>query len=98
VVATARVSRRGYPDPTAWDRGNPHYDPKSTPDRPVWYMVDITLEHILPRPVTLSELRTVAGLQNLPLLRRGNRLSIQPVQPSEFEMILSVSKSPAPSA
>jgi len=57
VVATARVVRAGYPDPTQFDRRSPGWDSKATSDRPLWYAVDIRLDRPLARPVTLAELR-----------------------------------------
>ena len=87
VMGTARVVTSGYPDFTALDPDTPHFDPKATQDRPIWYMVDIRLEQAFPRPVTLPELRRTAGLEGMELLRKGSRLSIQPVSPEEFEII-----------
>ncbi|MCG6895187.1 MAG: EVE domain-containing protein [Desulfobacteraceae bacterium] len=90
VVGTAHVCRAGYPDFTAWDPDSDHYDPKSTPEKPVWFMVDVRLERIFPRPVPLSELRRTKGLEKMILLRRGVRLSVQPVSASEFRIIANL--------
>jgi predicted RNA-binding protein with PUA-like domain len=87
VMGVARVIRSGYPDFTAWYPDSPHFDPKSSPDKPIWYMVDIRLEYELHRPVPLPELRQTPGLENMELLRKGSRLSIQPVRPEEFEIV-----------
>src|SRR4051812_18084446 len=85
VVGTAVVTRESYPDPTAWDKKDHHYDPASTPDNPRWFMIDIRLEQIFKEPLPLDKLRGVAALKNMELLRRGSRLSVQPVRSSEFE-------------
>jgi predicted RNA-binding protein with PUA-like domain len=87
VVGTARVAREGYPDNTAWDPASAHPDPRSTPDHPVWFMVDIAFEAAFPRPVPLSEMRTHPGLKGLLLLRKGNRLSVMPVAPQHCAII-----------
>jgi predicted RNA-binding protein with PUA-like domain len=92
VAGTARVVKEGYPDHTARDRRNDHFDPKSTPDNPVWYMVDIALEHRFQRPVPLKELRSTPGLENMMLLKKGMRLSVQPVTAEEFEIITSMGR------
>ncbi|WP_462326167.1 EVE domain-containing protein [Desulfobaculum sp.] len=88
VVGVAEVVRESYPDHTAWDPESRYYDSRSTPDRPLWFMVDIRLERIFDVPLPLKYLRTVAGLENMELLRKGSRLSVQPVRPEEFRIIL----------
>lgn len=92
VVGTARIVKAGYPDHTARDSGSKHFDPKSTPESPIWYMVNIRLEKEFARPIPLAELRKIAGLKNMILLRKGNRLSVMPVTPEEFNTILSLAK------
>ncbi|MFW6054283.1 MAG: EVE domain-containing protein [Thermodesulfobacteriota bacterium] len=87
VMGTARVVRSGYPDHTAQDPESGHFDPEASPDNPRWYMVDIRLEEEFKRPVPLPELRRTPGLENMELLRKGSRLSVQPVSPEEFEII-----------
>jgi len=90
IVGTAKVVRAAYPDPTAWDRDDSHYDPKSTPDNPRWFMVDIQLERIFDEPLALASLRGVAALAKMELLRKGSRLSVQPVRMGEFEAVLKL--------
>lgn len=89
IVATAKVVRAGYPDPTQFDPSEPHHDPKSDPQAPRWYAVDIRLEREFGRPVTLPELRETPGLEEMVLLQRG-RLSVQPVTPGEWKIILKL--------
>ena len=88
VVGTATVIRGGYPDHTAWDPNSAHPDPRSTPEEPVWYMVDIKADQRLAQPVTLARMKGEQGLEKMLLLRRGMRLSILPVTPEEWETIL----------
>ncbi len=90
IAGIAEVVRSGYPDPTAFDAKDSHYDPKSDPDAPIWYVVDIRAMKRLPRFITLDELRRVKGLEKMVLLQRGSRLSIQPVRPDEWEIITSL--------
>ena len=92
IVAIMKVVKEGYPDPTAFDRKHDHYDPDSDPTEPRWFMVDVQLEQRLARVITLDELRKHATkeLKNMVLLRRGNRLSITPVEPAEWNFILSL--------
>ena len=88
VVGTAVVVKEGYPDHTAWDKNDKHFDAKSTPEKPRWFMVDVKLDQIFPREVPLPELRDVAALKKMVLLRKGSRLSIQPVGKREFDQIV----------
>jgi predicted RNA-binding protein with PUA-like domain len=92
IVAIMKVVKEGYPDPTAFDRKHHHYDPDSDPTEPRWYMVDVQLERRLTRVIALDELRKHATkeLKNMVLLRKGNRLSITPVEPAEWKFILSL--------
>ncbi len=90
VVGTAVVASRAYADHTAWDAKDHHYDPKASPENPIWQMVDIRLEEIFPQPLSLETLRGVAALKNMELLRKGSRLSVQPVRKSEFDAIIKL--------
>jgi predicted RNA-binding protein with PUA-like domain len=90
IVGTAKITRESYPDPTAWDKQDHHYDPGSTPENPRWFMVDIQLEQIFNTPLPLTQLRSVAALKAMELLRKGSRLSVQPVRQAEFDAILKI--------
>lgn len=94
IVGVVKVVRAGYPDHTAWDPQSKHFDPRSTPEAPVWYMVDVRLEEIFEAPLPLSELRKMPELKNMMLLRKGIRLSVQPVSPEEFQAIVSRARLP----
>ena len=93
IVGLAKVVREAYPDHTAWKKGDHHFDSKASPDNPIWQMVDIELEEIFPRPLGLDELRTVAALKDMELLRRGSRLSVQPVTKRQFDAVLKLARS-----
>lgn len=90
VVGVAEIVRSGYPDYTAFDPHNKHYDPNSDPDNPRWFMVDIRLQRQFKRLITLDELKAHSGLQDLALVRRGNRLSVMPVTAQQWALILDL--------
>ena len=90
IVGIAEVAREGYPDHTAFDPEDPHYDPKSDPANPRWYMVDVRLVRKLQRTIPLTELKARPELEEMPLVRKGNRLSVMPVAPEQWEFILSL--------
>jgi predicted RNA-binding protein with PUA-like domain len=96
VVGTAEVVRGGYPDHTAMDKNSDHPDAKSTPERPIWFMVDIKALHEFKEPLSLQMLKTTPGLEGMVLLQKGTRLSIQPVAEREQEIVLSLSGCPSP--
>ena len=90
VVGTARVVREAYPDYTALEKDSDHPDPKSTPDNPIWLMVDIKAEQKFVRPVTLQEIKANPKLQDMLLVKRGVRLSIQPVSKEAWAEIVAL--------
>lgn len=92
VVGLAEVVSEAYPDHTAWDPNDHHFDPKSSPANPVWQMVDLRLVVAFPRPLSLEELRGVPALEHMELLRRGSRLSVQPVLKPEFDAVLRLAR------
>ncbi|WP_146403443.1 EVE domain-containing protein [Planctomycetes bacterium CA13] len=95
VVGTAIVSKSGYPDRFQFDKKSKYFDPKSDPDNPRWYLVDITLDEKFDAPVTLAELRETASVKEMVLLQKGSRLSVQPVKKKEFDAILKMAKKKA---
>ena len=90
IAGIATVLRGGYPDHTQFEAGHSKFDPKATPEAPRWYMVDIGYERKLPAPLSLDLLRTVDALQHMELLRKGSRLSIQPVTEVEWHSIMTI--------
>jgi predicted RNA-binding protein with PUA-like domain len=87
VVGVAEVAREGYPDHTAFDPKDSHFDPKSDPSDPTWFQVDLRGVEAFKRPVTLAELRGTKGLEKMVLLQKGSRLSVQPVSEKEWAII-----------
>jgi predicted RNA-binding protein with PUA-like domain len=92
VVAVMEIVKDGYPDPSAFDRKDHHYDPDSDPGKPRWFVVDVRLKRRLDRAITLEELRKHAAseLKGMVLLRPGNRLSVMPVESAHWKFILSL--------
>jgi predicted RNA-binding protein with PUA-like domain len=87
IVGIAEVVKNAYPDPTALDPNDHHYDRKATPANPIWEMVDIRLVRKFDAPIGLDTLRNVAGLEKMELLRKGSRLSVQPVSAPEWKIV-----------
>jgi predicted RNA-binding protein with PUA-like domain len=90
VVGYCEVIKEAYPDFTAFDPADPHYDPKSKKDNPAWMMVDIKLVKKFKKPVTLDEIKNNPKLKDMRLVQRGNRLSVFPVEKKEFDEILKM--------
>lgn len=90
IVGTATIAKAAYPDWTAWDPSDPHFDPKTDPQNPRWFMVDIQFETKFARQLPLAELRTVAALEGMVLLQKGSRLSVQPVTKKQFTTIVKL--------
>lgn len=90
IVGIAEVVKEGYPDDTAFNPNTKYYDPKSDPDKPRWYMVDVRHKRKLKRTITLQELKQYPQLEDMSLLRKGNRLSIMPVSKKEWNFILKL--------
>jgi len=90
IVGIAEVAREGYPDPTAFDAKDSHYDPKSKRESPSWFMVDVKALRAIEPIITLDELRRTKGLEKMVLLQRGSRLSVQPVSSAEWKVITAL--------
>jgi len=90
IAGICEVVKEGYPDHTAFDPEDSHYDEKSKKDAPTWYMVDLKAVRAFPQLVTLAELKGVKSLAKMTLLQRGSRLSVQPVSESEWETICAL--------
>jgi predicted RNA-binding protein with PUA-like domain len=91
IYGVVRVVRESYPDPTAFEPRHAHFDPKSDPAAPTWFMVDVELVRRFETPVTLEKLKANArALGDLIVLKRGNRLSIMPVTPTQWRKVLAL--------
>ena len=96
VAGLARICRAAYPDFTAWDPASDYYDPRSTPEAPRWYMVDVEFEEKFPRLVSLDELRANRSLKAMVVVRPiGMRLSVQPVTRKQFEIVCQLGRTAA---
>jgi predicted RNA-binding protein with PUA-like domain len=95
AVGICEVVKTAYPDFTQFDRGGEYFDGRARPDKPIWYMVDVAYLEAFDNPVTLARMRAEPRLVGMALLRRGQRLSVQPVMPHEWKIVLELSKSPS---
>ena len=84
IAGTAEVVREGYPDHFAWEPGHKYFDEASTAGKPVWYMVDIKLRQIFKQPVTRAILAGDPVCSGMMVMKKGSRLSIQPVTEAEW--------------
>ncbi|MCW8902167.1 EVE domain-containing protein [Sedimenticola sp.] len=92
VVGLARVCKEAYPDFTAWNPDSKYYDPKSTPEKPRWYMVDVEFVKKFPEVISLNQVRQTPALEGMKLLQKGNRLSIMPLNKHEFQTICKLAE------
>jgi predicted RNA-binding protein with PUA-like domain len=90
IVGIMEVVREAYSDPTAFDPQHRYYDPKSDRANPRWYQVDLRFVRRLGRLISLSELKEQTPLAGMPLVRRGNRVSVMPISPTQWEFILGL--------
>lgn len=87
IVGLVEIVKEGYPDFTAFDPEEKYYDPKSDPTNPRWYMVDVKFQKKFDIIISLAELRREPQLTQMQLLKKGNRLSVMPVTPEEWQII-----------
>lgn len=92
VAGVAEISREASPDPSALDSGSKYYDPKASPDRNPWVMVEVRLVERFPAVVTRQVLAEAPGLESMLVMKRGMRLSIQPVKPEEYEIVIALAQ------
>ena len=92
VYGIIEIVRPAYPDPTAWDPENHHYDPRSTPERPLWDMVDVRYKREFKRAVTLTAIRMQTALNNMHLVQRGSRLSVMPLTTKQWNTIMKLTE------
>jgi predicted RNA-binding protein with PUA-like domain len=92
VYGIAEIVREAYPDDSAFDPQDKHYDPKSDPANPTWMMVDVGYVGTLETPVTLDMLKQTPGLEKMMVIQRGSRLSVQPVTKKEWDIVFGMSK------
>jgi predicted RNA-binding protein with PUA-like domain len=90
IAGEAVVVRGGYPDYTAFDPKDVHFDPKSDPKHPTWYRVDVKFVRACKEVVTLKRLKEIPALKKMMVVQRGMRLSVQPVTPEEWHVIMKL--------
>lgn len=92
IIGLVEVVKEAYPDHFAWNMFDQHYDPKSTEENPIWYMVDVKLLEEFKEPITRKQLSGEIALAGMELMRKGSRLSVQPVEKQYFDHIMSLVK------
>jgi predicted RNA-binding protein with PUA-like domain len=92
AMGVCEVVREAYPDHTAFDADDPHFDPKSRSDEPTWMMVDLRAHERFAQPVTLPRLRDEPALEGMELLKRGSRLSVQPVEAVHWDVVVRLGR------
>lgn len=92
IIGVVEIVSQGYPDHTAFDPNSEHPDFRSTPDKPLWYMVDVRFVRKFEHLLSLDSLRQYPELADMPLLRKGNRLSVMPVSSDEWTFIMNIAK------
>lgn len=90
VAGVAKISRLAYPDPTQFDRKSEYFDEGSKKDDPRWLMVDVAIVEKLPRVVPLAELKDDPALDGMLVIKKGQRLSVQPVEKAHFARVLEL--------
>ena len=88
IYGVAQVVREAYPDHTAFDPSDKHFDPKSDPANPTWVMVDVGYVGTFKEPITLTTLKQTSKLEKMLVIQRGSRLSVQPVTPEEWDIVM----------
>ena len=92
IYGIAEIVREAYPDDAAFDPKEKYYDPKSDPAKPTWMMVDVGYIATVDPPVTLEMLKQTPGLEQMQVVQKGSRLSVQPVTPKEWDIVLGMAK------
>ena len=90
IYGVAEVVREAYPDDTAFDPASRYFDAKSDPEKPIWLMVDVGYVRTFKAPITLAALKEIPGLEDMMVIRKGSRLSVQPVTPQEWDIVLRI--------
>jgi predicted RNA-binding protein with PUA-like domain len=93
VAGIARVSRESHPDPSQFDKKSEYHDPKASPEKPIWFMVEVEFVEAFAQLLPLEALKKERALQNMPLVQKGTRLSVMPVKASEWKRVLELAKS-----
>ncbi len=98
VTGVADIARAGYPDPCAFTRGHQYYDARSSKEDPTWFSVDVGFVERFPMTVSLETLKSTPGLEQMVVTKKGSRLSIQPVTPAEFAIVVRLGRAVTPAS
>ena len=90
IVGLVEITEEAYPDPSAFDPKSQYYDPKSTPENPRWFMVNVTFREKFEQPITLAELKKNLTLASMALVQKGNRLSVLRITADHSKTILAM--------
>ena len=90
IVGVMKIASEPYPDPTQFDKKSKYFDPKSNKDDPRWCLIDVAYKRKLKRTITLAEIKEARGLDGLILTRKGNRLSIMPIEKKHWDKLLNL--------
>ena len=92
VTGLARIARAGYPDEYSWKKGHHYFDAGSSKEKPLWYMVDIAFVERFPGTLPLETLKHTKGLEDMMVIKKGARLSIQPVTKAEYDIVVKLGR------
>ena len=92
VTGLATIARAGYPDHLAWKKGHKYFDASSTPEKPLWYMIDLEFVEDFGGTVPLDTLKSTPGLENMMVTRKGSRLSVQPATKAEYDIVVKLGR------
>ena len=90
IYGVAEVVREAYPDDTAFDPNSRYYDAKSDSAQPTWLMVDVGYVRTFKTPIALAALKEIPGLEAMMVIRKGSRLSVQPVTQQEWDVVMRI--------
>ncbi len=92
VAGLAEVSSKAEPDPTAWDKKSEYFDPKSTKENPRWFGVRVKFKEVFPKYISLDQIRENQSLKEMLVIKKGQRLSVQPVEARHFEILCTMGR------
>jgi predicted RNA-binding protein with PUA-like domain len=92
IVGLATVSSKAYPDPTQFDLKGEYFEPRATPENPVWFLVNLTYKETFPKSLNLNDIKADPLLSTMRVAQRGSRLSVQPVEEKHFKRVLELVK------
>ena len=92
VSGLATIAKTGYPDHFAWKKNHKYFDVRSTKEKPIWFMVDLAFQERFSDTVPLSALKGTKGLEEMKVVQKGSRLSVQPVTKKEYDIVVRLNR------